>query len=392
MTDFISGKLSARTALYAVYAMGIFFTLHMVIPVYINSTYIAELSGDQMVGIVYALGSVLTILALLGVFTLLPRVGNYRLTMMLAGLEAVAMLGLVLTSTFWIVALFFLIHFVLTTVIMFNIDIFLEHFSHDETTGGTRGLYLSLTNVGWVVAPLIAGLILTNGDYWKIYLVALILLVPFVWVLATRLRQFHDPAYDTIDLKSSLRHVLGNKDISNIFYANLILKIFFAWMVVYTPLYLHEYIGFSFKEIGFILTTMLFAYVLLEYPLGKLADKVMGEKELLILGFVVLASSTALLSLITARSVLWWATALFVTRVGAAMVEIMSETYFFKKTDSADTADLSIFRMTRPIGYIVAPAVASGLLFFFDLRWIFMVAAGVVLSGIIFAARIRDTL
>ena len=59
-------------------------------------------------------------------------------------------------------------------------------------------------------------------------------------------------------------------------------------MIIYTTLYLHDTMKFSWQSIGSIYAFMLLPFVLLSlsYPLGRLSDKI-GEKKILIIGFII---------------------------------------------------------------------------------------------------------
>jgi MFS family permease len=92
-------------------------------------------------------------------------------------------------------------------------------------------------------------------------------------------------------------------------------------MTVYCPIYLHTTIGLSWSEIGVIITVMLLPFVLIELPLGRLADKKYGEKEIMIIGFLILGLSTMGLAFITSTNVWVWAIALLVTRIGQRLLK-----------------------------------------------------------------------
>ena len=69
----------------------------------------------------------------------------------------------------------------------------------------------------------------------------------------------------------------------------------------------------------------------------------------------------------------------------------MTETYFFKKTDHEDADIISLFRMSESGAYIVAPLLATVLLFILPLQYLFLILGVIALSGILFARKIRDT-
>ena len=112
----------------------------------------------------------------------------------------------------------------------------------------------------------------------------------------------------------------------------------------------------------------------------------------MITGFVVIALSSSAIALISTTAFWVWALVLFLTRVGAAAVESMNETYFFKKTGDTDADMLEFFRMTYPLSYVVAPLLGSLVLVFVDLRYLFVVLGIIMLTGIMYALKLRDTL
>ncbi|MBS3074797.1 MFS transporter, partial [Candidatus Pacearchaeota archaeon] len=177
-----------------------------------------------------------------------------------------------------------------------------------------------------------------------------------------------------------------DKNMRSVFIAQLMLRIFYAFMAIYLPIYMHEHIGFSWPEIGVIFTIMVLPFALFELPLGKLADKRYGEKEMLVLGFVITGVSTMFLSMDFGLSIALWALILFITRVGVSMIEIMSETYFFKKINAEDSEIISLFRMIGPASYALVPIIVLLLFFVIDLRFMF------VALGLLFIYTIKHVL
>lgn len=382
---------STQMMLWGIYAMTVFFTFHYVLPLYINSTYLSTFASEQIVSLAFTVSAVITIIAIIASSRALERYGNFYTTLVLFVLEMVALALLAFGGSFTAVLVGFLAHMVLVAVLKFNVDVFLESFSEDKHTGGIRGMYLTFGNIAFMAAPVMAGLLLGTDTFWRVYVAAMAFLFPALLILLFRFEHFHDSSYEHTTLKQGFKHVFARSNVANIFLANLWLKFFYVWMVVYTPIYLNQYLGFSFSTVGLILSIMLSAFIILELPLGRLADKRYGEKEMLIGGFVITAIFSGILSFTGSTSWLVWALLLFGTRVGAAMVEVMSESYFFKHIDSSDTSILSVFRMTRPLAYIVAPVMASAFLYAFSFQWIFIAIGVFMMAGLIFSVQIEDT-
>lgn len=161
-------------------------------------------------------------------------------------------------------------------------------------------------------------------------------------------------------------------------------------MIIYTPIYLHEYLAFGWDKIGIIFTIMLLPFVLFDFILGELSDKI-GEKKILLLGFFISAVFTLIIPLITTPALWLWAGILFMTRVGAAAIEVMSESYFFKSEKEEDADMLSFFRNTTPVSYIIAPMCAIPILLLVpSFKYMFFVLGAVMFLGLFLTLRLKD--
>ncbi len=136
---------------------------------------------------------------------------------------------------------------------------------------------------------------------------------------------------------------------------------------------------------------MLLPFVLFELPLGKVEDKKYGEKEIMSIGIIIIALSVVVIAFINSQNVILWTALLFLTRTGAAMVEISIETYFFKKVEGKETDIISFYRNASPIAYITAPLLVSGLLLLMPIQYTFIVLAIFVVTGLKFSTTLVDT-
>jgi MFS family permease len=164
-------------------------------------------------------------------------------------------------------------------------------------------------------------------------------------------------------------------------------------MTIYTPIYLHTNLGLPWSSIGIIFSIMLLPFVFVQFPAGKLADAILGEKEILSVGFIIMALATTTIFFIDSKSILVWALILLGTRVGAALVEIMCDVYFFKKVDNKNANLISFFRMSRPFAYIISPLVVAIILSVFglDLKSLFLILGFLMFFGLRYSLAIVDT-
>ena len=140
-----------------------------------------------------------------------------------------------------------------------------------------------------------------------------------------------------------------------------------------------------------IFTAMLVPFVILQYPMGILADKKFGEKDFLIFSVILMSLSTAIIYFTSVRSVLAWSIILFITRIGAALIEVLCDSYFYKQIDGQDVDMIDFFRTAASAGYIFATLLSALLLIFLPLKFAFILVAIITLTGIYPAFKLRDS-
>jgi MFS family permease len=107
---------------------------------------------------------------------------------------------------------------------------------------------------------------------------------------------------------------------------------------------------------------------------------------------VIIALATGALSFIEGSNPWVWFILLFITRIGAASVEVMADTYFFKKVDVSKVNIISFFRTTRPMAYVVSPVIATVLFSLIDIRALFFALGLLMLYALRYTMSIEDTL
>jgi len=272
------------------------------------------------------------------------------------------------------------------------LDISLEELSSNQHTGGIRGLYWTFLNGGITLGPLLVALLIKGDAVRPIYFASAFLLlgaiVSTLFMHSQSSQSVHHKYHQP--LKLPFRLWWRRRNVRAVTMARFVLEAFFSLMTIFTPIYLHEYLGFSWAELGIIFTIMLLPFVLLEWPAGEVADRWWGEKEIMTIGFF-LTGSMLLLMPFLGDSFSYWLVVLLISRVGASLVEITTESYFFKKISAEDTSMLSIFRLTRPASIIFAAIMGTLSLNFLSFEKIFFVIAVVVFFGMKESLHLRDT-
>ena len=373
-----------------IYLAGFLFSMPVALVSYINSSLLETYIGRDYVGIIYIIASVIAIISLLKMPEILTRWGNRRAILFSSSLILVSLVLLAIGDSAFVIIPAFILYFVSVGLVIASLDIFIEDFSKNSNIGTLRGFYLMVVNFAWVVAQMISGSIIGKSSFGGIYLFSAGFMVLLLLVFILFLRNFEDPEYKKVSISKTIRSFIQNKHISKIYLSNFILQFFYVWMIIYTPIYLHEYMGFGWDKIGIIFSIMLLPFVILDFPLGKLSDKI-GEKKMLITGFLIIILSVLIIPLIK-EPVLWmWASALFATRVGAATIEVMNESYFFKVVNEENADQISFFRNAPSVSYIVAPLIAVPVLFLVpSFEYLFFILGAVLLMGFFITLRLKD--
>ncbi len=373
-----------------IYLAGFLFSIPIALTSYINSSFLENYIDKNYIGVIYIIASILTILGLLKMPKLLTYLGNRSTIILFSFLIFLSLILLAFGNTVFTILSAFIVYFISINFVIASLDIFIEDFSKNSPIGSLRGFYLTVINLAWVIAQFISGSIIDKSSFLGLYLFSSLFMVLVLFIFIVFLHDFKDPEYKKISTLKTIKTFIQSKHLSKIYFINFIIKFFYSWMVVYTPIYLHEYMGFNWDKIGIIFGIMLLPFVILDFPLGKLSDKI-GEKKMLFIGFLIIIFSVLIIPFIK-ESILWiWASILFATRMGAATIEVMSESYFFKIVKEENADEISFFRNTYPLSYIIAPLFAIPILLLVpSFKYLFFVLGAVLLVGFFITLRVKD--
>ncbi len=378
---------------WLIYFLGFIWALSYALPLYSQSSFIESIVGTRNIGLVFAAMNITAMVAIYYYEILLKKIGNYKSAILVISLNLLVVIGLMLSDNY--IALIFLI--LLNTsfsILVINNDIFLESMSDDRVTGRLRTTMLTMINIAVVISPLIMGNLVGDANNYKIvYAIGGVVLFPALILLLYKRQAIEDKK--TVYRKRSLSNLKklfrAHPDILRIMSTEYALRFFYAIMVLYIPIYLHDSLGFSWSTLGIIFTVMLSPFIIFEMPAGRIADKYIGEKEMIIGGLIIMAVFSIVVAKFTGTSPFMWGVILFMTRVGAALLESMNETYFFKQVNKQDMDLIDMFRDVRPFAWLTAAILSWIFLELFALPYVFLLLAGVLLIALLPAFRIKDT-
>lgn len=387
-----NSKTGAKKNLAILYGLGTLLAISSALPAYVQSNFLGQFIDLQTIGYIIMIANASSLLAIIFFPKLIKKLTNYFVTQVALTVYGASLLGMAISENAAMAIMSIVIFIISSNLVWINMDILIESFSQNKSTGRTRTIYFTFINAGWILSPLASSYLITKGEYSLIFLVSALLVIPVFSIFAHQARDLkHDIAYDNKALGPVIRRMFKDKNRRGIFMISLLLQLFYSSAVIYIPFHLLHNLGMEYGVLGPIFSLMLIPFLIIEIPAGIMADKYWGEKEMLIAGMVIISISLFSFYFISSPIVWLWAIFLFLSRIGAALVEAMRESYFFKIVDAKDLVDINLFRTTGPIAYIIASALAIIILYFFPLNYLFLFLGLIMLSGLTFAVSLRDT-
>lgn len=359
--------------------------------IYTLSSYFADIVGEQLVGVVYFIVFGIHLGLLFSLDSFVRQIGRVRYLVFCLGLSLLA-IGILPSVSAGIAGLFFgILYLAFSNTVWVALDILLENYSEDKLSGRIRGFHLMVMNIGFLLAPYLSTQILSRFGHPAIFIIVfvgyVVALLLAVLLFRSDYQVVHHPEMRFLQ---TLREVMQRSSLRHIFAVSFALEFFYSIMIIYMALHLQN-IGFSWEEIGLIFTIMLLPFVFLQYPIGVLADRRFGEKEMLALSFLLTITATIGVISYSGKMLFAWAGILFVSRVGVAAIEVLRDSYFYKQIDGNDTQIIAFFRMARPTANMLGAVISVGLLAFFDLRSVFCAVAVVLFFALFHIFKLKDT-
>ncbi|MFH0951447.1 MAG: MFS transporter [bacterium] len=360
---------------------------------YIQSSYLNQYVSLPAVGLIFGVASLIALLIALFYHRLIVKFSNYNLTIILFLIATLANFCLYTSQSGPAVITAFIIRYVCFIFIATSFDLFLERISTDQHTGSIRTIFMTWGNLAWLASPLLMSWIVgSNNNYPAIYLVGSLLLLVALFLTIYKRQELNQPTvYKANNLIKSLKLIWQKRDLRLIWRSAIILNFFYFIVSIYVPIHLYQTIGLSWASLGIIFTIMLLPFVLLEIPAGLIADKYLGEKEMLMAGHFIMALAMALIFLTTTDNLLAWGALLFFSRIGAALAEAMQETYFYKQVTVKDVGLINLFRRSTSLGWLLGATLTFILLSFISPPHIFMILATILLINAFSLHNLVDT-
>ncbi len=386
-------NLKIKKSLLVLYLAGFTLAISTAFPAYINSSFIENFVNARNVGLFFVAANIATFFAMLFFPAIIRKLSNLLSAKLVMLLNIISLMILMMDpSPFWLFV-FFVGMWTASNLLWINMDLFVESFTDNSSTGKTRAVYFTFMNLGWIFSPMLASrLVIGNDHYNLVYLASAVLLLFFYFVIVFNEKRVSKiVAYDKVNIWKTIIDFWKNPSLKGIYFSSFFLNLFFNSAVVFIPIYLHNVIGFDWSVLGLMFSFMLIPFVLFEIPAGIIADKYLGEKEMMFAGMSILLISLLLFFFVSSTSAFVWGAILFFSRIGAALIEAMRESRFFKIVDAENVSHINFLRTSYPLGYLLGSGLGVLILSFYEVQYLFLFLAVLFLFSFYFVYIIKDS-
>ncbi len=324
-----------------------------------------------IVGLVVSLVYVASLLSEIPVGLAVDKYG--RIKIILLAMTAMGILGIVyfLTQNILLLALLSLIFGTVAVAFWIPSAVLIRDFSPRKMLAQAEGVYMSLTQVGWILGPIIAGIIATIiSDRHNFLLISVFMFAAVGLGLAifrgrkaktfTKEEKRHKHKARLTLLATIFKEYLGvHKHAAPLYALTLSAYIWIAIEWAFVPLAGLTHFNFSETGVGLILGAMMAVEGLLYYSSGFVMDKI-GKRYIITAGFLLLFTSAYFMFLATSPAMF----ILFALMAAAAVSWILpgAEALLTEIVPANLYGEMSgVFDTSKDFGMIIGP-LAAGLL------------------------------
>ena len=264
------------------------------------------------------------------------------------------------------------------------IALFVRDFTREEDLGREEGRYYKFSNIGFLIGPLVGGLLAAKFGYEIVFiLAAAITFGGYAYFYHLHVVQEHPaiinlPKTSKHEILRNIKEYFKNIDRAKAFLITILLMLWLGFRNIYVPLYVME-AGYLESVSGIILALGIIPFILLEIKVGDYASK-KGIRLPISVGFLIIAASLIII-FFSPFVILNFALLAFL-HVGAAFIEPLQEFYLFKHMKKEEENKLfGVYMTADPVAHFLAPVIGAAVLLFLPFKFLFLSIGIVMLAA-----------
>ena len=282
-------------------------------------------------------------------------------------------------NSFTIVIIISLAYIILAVLRAESFGIIFRNESQTRNLGKNEGLIYTLSNIGLILGPLTAALLLKIYNVNRLFII--ISLVALVSLFIFSFYKHKSRKYKlNYNLFTGIKYFFKNPDLRNLYISGIGVSIWWGFVFIYVPLHMVRN-GLDKSQVG-IFFFLAMIPLLFEYFVGKKSDKV-GIKSFIVSGYFII-SIFALIAFIM-NNIYLVLLAIILASFGSAFIDPTRETGFFKLISKKEQERYyGIFLTNVEVGLLLGKFIPALLLIFLPFSYIFILLSFIMfISGLI---------
>lgn len=285
-----------------------------------------------------------------------------------------------------VLPLFAVYQFILALFI-FDISLYIKHYSNFKTIAENEGKLGSFSNIGWIIGPILGSIIALKFGFAAAFFassfVSLSALFIFFFI---RLSNEETHFVHSRPFASNLKLFFKDPNLRKTYINNAGLGFIYSiWDLL--PLLMLK-LNATLPVIGMTKTLMGIPQSIFEYPVGVMADKETGERKIFIFGYLLAAVFTMLLGFTTDLRV--FITFFFIAATGSSLLEMTRDSYFYRQVPEKEVELISVYRTSDSLPFFIGQGLATITLFFLPIEIWFIIGGAISILFVINAYRLKE--
>ncbi len=381
------GRIFSWMSLITAIGNGIFFTIFPII-------LFDKLQNESFVGYYYSAIAVIILFACIYSTILFQKYSRVLIAKVALIGTATVLFAMTLLEQVWSLGGLDIIRNISIITLGVALSIFVDDFTERKNLAKAEGKFYMFNNIGLLIGPVLGGYSAKYFGDSSIFVLAGFFYVIALFVFLYQHIYQKNPHIthgkhkeDIRELFLNIKIFFHNKEFRKVFILAFGLNYWWAVSLIYIPLEIKN-LGFGDNIVGWVVALMAIPLILFERNTGRVADR-RGIRFPATFGFSLLVLFVLSFPLLYFKPILALI-AFVVVNFGAAWIEPLQETYFFKVAKKEEREKLyGIYNAAQPFSSIVSPFIGGFLYFLGGAKGLWFGTAGFLLLFVFNALRIK---
>lgn len=273
------------------------------------------------------------------------------------------------------------------SLLQLGISQYIDHLSTKRNLATHFGENGTLVNLGWILGPALGGLLASTYSYRAVFVLsALVVFVSLILFIFFEPKDSHPKKKNRVERAHiHARAFFKNPFFRKVYLLGLGINIVYGALIL-GPLFFQE-LGASVQQIGLYFALMAIPWIVLEFPIGALADKKKNEPTLFLLSYLII--TIAIFGFGQSNLPTLAAVFLIGIAIGTSLLETTIFSYYYRYVPESEEKMTGVFLTHPNVGIFIGTLLPSILLSFMSLGTFFSLLALILLLFVGIAMRFK---